>query len=128
MGTEGPPALRSWDHPINGICPYFTMFPLAFPLDVLAEAKPGDRALDPFCGRGTTSLASRILGLPSVGIDSNPVAVAIARAKLVDTSPGDVIAAAQRVLEEVASPASVPEGAFWSLAFHRDVLTIVCRL
>lgn len=33
--------------------------------------------LDPFCGRGTTLYAARLAGLPSVGIDINPVAAAI---------------------------------------------------
>src|SRR5262249_14425531 len=40
---------------LNGVCPYFTMFPLAFPFAVLRRhAAPGDLVLDPFCGRGTT--------------------------------------------------------------------------
>src|SRR5687768_1933571 len=40
-------------HRLNALCPYFTMFPLDFPLRALGRAKPGDRVLDPFCGRGT---------------------------------------------------------------------------
>src|SRR6516164_10379276 len=67
---------------LNGLCPYYTMFPLSFPFDVLASSKAGGWVLDPFCGRGTTILAARLRGLPSVGVDSNPVAGAIAGAKL----------------------------------------------
>ena len=43
---------------LNGICPYFTMFPLEFPLGVLLRhAKRGEAVLDPFAGRGTTLYA-----------------------------------------------------------------------
>lgn len=59
---------------LNGLCPYYTMFPLSFPFDALANSKAGEWVLDPFCGRGTTILAARLRGLPSVGVDSNPIA------------------------------------------------------
>ena len=37
---------------LNGVCPYFTMFPLAFPLKILkSRARESDLVLDPFCGR-----------------------------------------------------------------------------
>jgi len=48
--------------PLNGIFPYYTMYPLEFPLRVLhRHTQAGDVVLDPFCGRGTTNLAARIL-------------------------------------------------------------------
>ena len=63
---------------LNAICPYFTMFPLSFPLGILdRHARKGQRVLDPFCGRGTTNFAARFLDLPALGIDSSPVAAAI---------------------------------------------------
>jgi DNA modification methylase len=66
---------------LNGICPYFTMFPLTFPQKVLKRhSSSGDVVLDPFAGRGTTLYAARLLGLGAYGIDSNPVAVAISEA------------------------------------------------
>jgi DNA modification methylase len=69
---------------LNAICPYFTMFPLEYPLRVLKKHRVDmPVVMDPFCGRGTTLFAARTLGLASRGIDSSPVAVAIARAKLV---------------------------------------------
>lgn len=104
------------------------MFPLDFPLAVLRRARPGAWVLDPFCGRGTTNLAGRLLDLPSAGIDSSPVAAAIARAKLANTTPAAIMAAAGRILEEHAAPRAVPEGEFWELAFERSVLHTICRL
>jgi hypothetical protein len=56
---------------LNAVCPYFTMYPLSFPLKILQRhAQPESWVLDPFCGRGTTNYAARLLGLPTIGIDS----------------------------------------------------------
>ena len=73
-------------HSLNAVCPYFTMFPLSFPLWALKHASPRAVVLDPFCGRGTSNYAARYLGLRSYGIDTSPVAVAIAKAKLADAT------------------------------------------
>ena len=40
------------------------------------------KILDPFCGSGTTMLEASLLGIPSCGIDINPLACAISRAKI----------------------------------------------
>ena len=53
---------------LNGLCPYYTMFPLTFPFEALAAADSGEWVFDPVCGRGTTILAARLRSLPSVGI------------------------------------------------------------
>ena len=49
MATKSTPSSR-----LNAICPYFTMFPIDFPLSAL-DTHTATRVLDPFCGRGTTS-------------------------------------------------------------------------
>jgi len=114
---------------LNAICPYFTMFPLEFPLSILRSyASPGEWVLDPFCGRGTTVFAARLCGLPAVGIDSYPVAAAIAQAKLLDVSPQAIVDELLAILKSAPPPDSVPEGNFWELAFHPDVLFELCRL
>ncbi|MDW8306484.1 MAG: DNA methyltransferase [Leptospiraceae bacterium] len=112
---------------LNGICPYFTMFPLDFPLRILEKkAKPGESVLDPFCGRGTTNFAARILGLFSLGVDSNPVAVAITEAKLVNARAENIVKEAETILHEVQVDA-LPEGEFWQWAYHPTVLTSLCK-
>src|SRR5215469_13979790 len=94
---------------LNGICPYFTMFPLDFPYTILStQAKPGEWVIDPFCGRGTTNYASRILRLPSIGIDSNPVAVALSQAKLANATPASIMQVTRRILDEVCEPRDIP--------------------
>ncbi len=112
---------------LNAICPYWTMFPLSFPLNELADANAGEWVLDPFCGRGTTLYAARKLGLPAVGIDSNEVASAIAAAKLVSVRPTAIVALARELIECSPRP-EPPAGEFWRWCFAPDVLDALCRL
>ncbi|HVV53323.1 MAG TPA: DNA methyltransferase [Polyangia bacterium] len=114
---------------LNAVCPYFTMFPLEFPLSVLGrqKKKSGMRVLDPFCGRGTTIFAARLEGHEAYGIDSSPIAIAIARAKLAHTSELDVLELAEAILEE-GGAVDVPEGAFWRWAYAPATLREVCIL
>lgn len=111
---------------LNAICPYFTMFPLSFPLDILERARPGDAVLDPFCGRGTTNFAARLLGLFSLGVDASPVAAAITASKLVQIGVDDILAEARRILSE-RKARHVPTGEFWQLCFDPTVLEALCR-
>lgn len=105
------------------------MFPLEFPLSILTRrAASADWVLDPFSGRGTTNYAARLLGLPSIGIDSSPVAVALTEAKLVNTTPAAIMACAAKILGRSAPPAKVPRGEFWSRAFDPAVLQAICRI
>src|SRR3954469_24782456 len=113
---------------LNAVCPYYTMYPLDFPLSVLKRhGHPGEWVLDPFCGRGTTNFAARLLGMPSFGIDSSPVAAALARAKLAYATPGRVVSCAHAILRGGSTPA-MPAGEFWAWAYHSDTLVDVCRL
>lgn len=115
------------DIALNGICPYFTMFPLDFPLNILKRrARPGDVVLDPFCGRGTTNFAARLVGLHSLGVDSSPVAAAITASKLVMTTVDDILAEARRILAE-GEARHIPTSEFWQWAFHPTVLDALCR-
>lgn len=117
------------EYAINAICPYFTMFPLRFPLSVIKKAARGrEFVLDPFCGRGTTNLASRLLGIPTCGIDSSPIAVAATSAKLVNSvSPAGIVLEAKNILDK-RFHVDVPTGAFWRLAFRPKVLNDICKL
>src|SRR3954470_1822828 len=103
---------------LNAVCPYYTMYPLAFPLRVLKEhGRRGDWVIDPFCGRGTTNFAARLLEMPSVGVDSSPVAAALAKAKLASAEPARVVAGARAILKAEEEPTSLPTGEFWAQAY-----------
>lgn len=113
---------------LNAICPYFTMFPLEYPLRVLQDhRKERPVVLDPFCGRGTTLFAARSLGLESWGIDTSPVAVAIAKAKLSNSTAEDALCLAQLLVAGV-TPKHVPKGKFFRAAFHPRTLRDICAL
>ena len=114
---------------LNAICPYFTMFPLDFPLGILTRhAKPNARVLDPFCGRGTTNFAARLLGLRTIGIDASRVATAATQAKLVAPTPEEIIDAAKAILRRRRKTIPIPEGEFWDLAYHYEVLRDLCLI
>ena len=74
------------DNRLDSIHPYPAKFISAIPgtlLDALS-LPPDTVVLDPFCGSGTTLVECQRRGIPSVGIDLNPIACLIARVK---TSP-----------------------------------------
>jgi hypothetical protein len=114
---------------LNAVCPYFTMFPLEFPMRVLAKEQGiGKWVYDPFCGRGTTNFAARLNGLPSVGIDSSPIAIAIAKAKVVTSTFHTVVRCAEAILNEAPYPKAIPDQPFWKLAYSKNTLVEICRI
>lgn len=112
---------------LNSICPYFTMYPLSFPYSVLKSAKSKDLIYDPFCGRGTTNYAARLHGLGSFGVDSNPVAFAIAQAKLLHINANELTKLCLDILLH-NDPKTYPSGEFWQWAYHPDTLVDICRI
>jgi hypothetical protein len=116
------------DYALNAICPYFTMFPLEFPVKVLKRNwSQNTVVMDPFCGRGTTLFAARKLGLKSWGVDASPVAVAVAQAKLAKIAPTRAMTLAEEFLN-LELEEEVPRTEFFRKAFHRDVLHKLCQL
>ncbi|MDR3555893.1 MAG: DNA methyltransferase [Syntrophobacteraceae bacterium] len=112
---------------LNGICPYFTMFPLAFPYGYLKRSELKGWVLDPFCGRGTTNFAARLLKLPSIGVDSSPIAAAIADGKMVDTVPEEIDRACAEILT-LDTETNQPVGEFWDLCFHPRTLQSILKI
>ncbi|MEY4424144.1 MAG: hypothetical protein RLZZ258_1247 [Actinomycetota bacterium] len=76
------------DKQLHSIHPYPCKFPSSIVREHLEES--GLTVLDPFCGSGTTLLESAMLGNSVVGIDVNPIAVLISRAKLAPISSGNL--------------------------------------
>ncbi len=97
---------------IEGIHPYPAKFIAELPralLDSLPIA-PGTAVLDLFCGSGTTLVECQRRGLPSVGIDINPIACLIARVKTASRPSGLREAAAVVADRALRKPATaIPE-------------------
>lgn len=72
--------------------------------------------------------AARRLGLGSVGIDANPVAVAIAKAKVAPVEPESVHALAQELLAADYAPRDIPAGTFWDYIYHPQTLHELCSI
>ena len=75
----------------------------------------GDIVLDPFCGSGTTLVESALNNMNSVGIDLNPVACVVSRAKSINYTDTD-IAALQNFLSELET-----NSLFVSAGFADDI-------
>jgi hypothetical protein len=97
-------------------------------------SKTGDWVLDPYCGSGTTVLEAQRLGRPAVGIDVNPVATLIGRAKSLPVSGSrlrEVLSVhLQRILSERLSSGSrqsarcyrIPESVQGTKWYHPETL------
>lgn len=104
------------------------MFPLEYPNRVLQKhRKENPVVLDPFCGRGTTLFSARKLGFSSWGIDSSPVAVAIARAKLASCHSDAPLELAGKLIERI-DPIEFPDTLFFRSAYHKSTLRDICAL
>lgn len=116
------------ENALNAICPYFTMFPLEYPNRVLKRHQThAPVILDPFCGRGTTLFAARSRGLTAWGIDSSPIAVAIARAKLASCNIESPLELAEEIISET-NPTEIPDTPFFLAAYHHETLKKLCAL
>lgn len=79
-------------HPFHSMCSYLGCFPPAVPRRLIDRwTRPGALVLDPFCGSGTSLVEAILLGRKGLGIDMNPLAVAISRAKVQSVTLGDVL-------------------------------------
>ena len=69
-------------HSMHYIVPYQACFAPQIPRFFIQNySKPGDRVLDPFCGRCTTVLEANQLGRIGFGVDISPLGLEIAKAK-----------------------------------------------
>src|SRR5581483_3662065 len=77
-------------------------------------------------GRGTTIYAARKLGLRSYGLDTSPIATAIAQAKLASAEMETIIKLAEKLVG--IAPKKVPDSPFFAEAFSRKTLLQICSL
>ena len=100
-------AAVDWNFPVRtvqchlgGIHPYPAKFISEIPRALLKTLPipPGTAVLDPFAGSGTTLVECQRHGIPSVGIDLNPIACLMSRVKTAP-NPSDLKAHARSAME-----------------------------
>ena len=80
--TTGEYKKQTWGVRLHGIGPYVgRMKPSLAHWLVRLCSKPGDIVLDPFCGIGTVPLEADLLKRRALGVELNPYALVISRAK-----------------------------------------------
>ncbi len=101
---------------IHAIHPYPAKFISDIPRALIRElgVLDGSGVLDPFCGCGTTLAVAQELGVPSVGVDLNPIACLISRVKTMPLPEGFL-----RAAEEVVFAAA--ETTTWSVPLVPNV-------
>ena len=83
-------------------------------------SKPGDLVLDPFVGSGTTCVEAQRLGRTSIGVDLNPVACLMARAKTLRASARDVEKSVVEIKQEAEGALSTQR----TLGRQLDAVTV----
>jgi len=112
--------------------PYPARFIPAIPRQALDLLEVDGPVLDPFCGSGTTLAEARRRGLPSTGIDLNPIACLISRVRTQAWRPADAKYAlehASELRERAASggdrsllPTSIPRIDHWFDPWAQEAL------
>lgn len=85
-------------------------------------SREGDIVLDPFCGSGTVLVESRLNGRNSIGVDLNPLAVILAKAKSTPINPIILKPIAENLLSDIKRdkdrnsfypPPQIPNLTYW---------------
>lgn len=79
-------------HALHSMCSYLGCYPPVVPRRIINRiVPPRGIVLDPFCGSGTTLIEAVLAGREAVGVDLNPLAVALSRAKTAPVLLEDVL-------------------------------------
>jgi len=101
---------ESADNGIHGIHPYPAKFISDIPRALIDSlgVQPGTAVFDPFCGAGTTLVVAQEMGIPSIGIDLNPIACLISRIKTTPLPPELRAIATRMAIRTGMKPAAAP--------------------
>lgn len=78
------------EHPVHRWFKYREGYSTTLIKNILESKKNLRRVLDPFCGSGTTLIASKELGIDSIGFEINPLASFVSQVKTQDYSKEDI--------------------------------------
>ena len=98
--------LRAEDYSVHDWYRFVLSYPPHLVRDYLTRFSVSSdmTVLDPFCGTGTTLVECKKLGIPSVGIEANPMPCFASRVKLDwDVDPDDLLRHAEKIAEIAGS-------------------------
>ena len=122
--------LKSVNNPysIHGIYPYRGKISAVDAEQLIIQLPKSGTLLDPFCGSGTILYEARKHGLHVIGVDSNPVAIQISKAKLSGLDITESVSKIKSIISGIDLKASlrIPEKA--KRYFHKDTLNQIMHL
>ncbi|ARV11724.1 restriction endonuclease [Gilvibacter sp. SZ-19] len=128
-----PWADKSDSDPLHALCSYLGAFPPSLAKYFIKYfTDENDLVFDPFSGRGTTILESRLLNRNSIGSDLNPIALALCKAKSHKLNKKDIIERINELESDYDYALYLPEAQSESdeihLIFHQATLAQLCYL
>ena len=106
--------------------PLNAIWSLSFPVGYLrTHGRPRGRALDPYSGRGMPNLGAGPYGMPSVGVDTSPIAIAISKANLATTRQA-AFNYLDRILADNPEAQEIPVGRCWCRVYRSSALSQRC--
>ena len=124
--------LKSVNNPssMHGIYPYRGKISAIDAADIISQLPDKGTLLDPFCGSGTIVYEAMQHGLNAIGVDNNPLAIQIAKAK-VDLNAADFLSDCNEIIEkakvdlENRNYVEMPENVSKSF-HHQTAIEIMC--
>jgi SAM-dependent methyltransferase len=123
--------IKSVNNPnsVHGIYPYRGKISAIDAEQFVKQLPSGSLILDPFCGTGTILYEAQKYGLKTLGVDMNPIAIDIAKAKLSDVSYDDIFIEAKEIVSlarELKRPSKMPGDSLKH--FHKDTAEEIMRV
>lgn len=124
--------LKSVNNPrsIHGIYPYRGKISALDAEQILSQMPRGSTVLDPFCGSGTIVYEGLKFGLRTIGVDANPIAVALSNGKIhIPLSFNEVANEIEGFIHKAISLKSFPSASEYPTSlFHEESLCEIMRL
>lgn len=106
--------LKSVNNPksVHGIYPYRGKISAVDAIQIIEQLPRKGVLLDPFCGSGTIIYEAKRMGFDVIGVDNNPIAIQIARAKLSSIDISESILKVKNIISNIKdSKKKMPEKA-----------------
>lgn len=128
-----PWADKSDADPMHSLCSYLGAFPPSLARYFIKFfTDENDWVMDPFVGRGTTTLESRLLKRNSFGSDLNPIALALSKAKSHCLNKVEILSRIDELEQDYDFALFLPEAQAQSddihLIYHHRTLAELCYL